>query len=183
MQEIIEKARAMRAKFCEAYSYGNKPLAVNTLKFQKVVEKETGYTIDSNSVPNMGELRGMLIRYPDKRALILISEENNECWKRFTFMKEISHLFLETESDCFNTDAFEQAKVLVDRGFGNEDLYRAEVIGAIAALEIMLPIESKPDIAHRVRVNKDTPHTIAFLYKVPQKFVEYRLRQWSLPIN
>ena len=40
-------------------------------------------------------LKGLLYRQDERSAVILIAESNNECWRRFVFIKEICHLFLD----------------------------------------------------------------------------------------
>lgn len=190
MNDIITQARTMRAKFLGENYGGRVPVAISTDKFARFIGKETGYTIESVIVPDMVDLRGMLLRYSAKKAVILISDHNNECWRRFTYIKELSHLFLEKNPDDFNADALEQAKALVDIVQGLNDppeeqkkLYISEITGIIAAMEIMIPEELLGYIAHLSNVDKMRPYAIAAKFKVPQKFIEHQMDKNNIPLN
>lgn len=176
-EEVINKARNMRALFLASRNYGTLPVAINTEAFEKTVAKETGYTIESAIVPMDEHLRGMLIR-KNKHARILISDQNNFCWKRFTFVKELSHLFLDNPSD-FTANAEELARCFGDRELGGNGLYECETRGIIAAVEIMIPEEFKTRILHDFNVQKKTPYAIAHELRVPQKYIEWRIQQWT----
>lgn len=171
----------MRAKFLAEQNYGRLPIAINTVKFAKTVANETGYEISSVVVPMSQEgLRGLLLRKLDKKAIILINSSNNECWTRFVFMKELTHLFLDAEED-FITDAERLADGLVNREL-DINVYALDNKGVRAAVEIMIPEELRTPIAHMVNVEKKTSFAIAFLLKIPKKYVEFRLREWDLQI-
>jgi len=190
MEKVIFEARAMRTKYLESCTGSRQPVAINTEKFAKVVEKETGYSVESIIINDMEHLRGMIVRFPEKKAIVFVSDHNNDCWRRFTFIKEISHLFIETTPECFNSDAYEQAKALVDQYQTQDDvsdesrkLLRAEVIGLVAAMEIMIPNELIPYIAHLSNVEKMLPYAIASRLRAPQKFLEFKMRQHDIAIN
>jgi len=190
MEKIISEAREMRTKYLASCTGSRQPVAINTKKFATVVEEETGYGVESLVINDMEHLRGMIVRFPQKKAIIFVSDHNNDCWRRFTFIKEISHLFIETTPECFNSDAYEQAKALVDQfqtpddvSPASEKLLHAEVSGIVAAMEIMIPDELIPYVAHLSNVDKMLPYAIASRLKVPQKYLEYKMRQHGIAIN
>jgi len=177
--DVIRKARDMRALFMQEH-YGAKiPWAVNVQKFGRVVSEKTGWQVVSRVLPIPDSLRGALIRMPDHQALILINDKNNECWKRFTFLKEVSHLFLEDEGQ-FITDTEQLASSLVDMEMDSDGYSLREAAGILAAIEIGIPEAIKSAIFHAINVDGLTPYQIAYRLKMPQKYVEYRLRQWGI---
>lgn len=81
---------------------GRKPKAVNSTKFAEFVAEKCGYSLKMLVSPMGNPLRGMILtkeKTTPKEALVFISDTNNTCWKRFTVIKEISHLYLDHESD------------------------------------------------------------------------------------
>lgn len=182
MENVIKQAREMRAFFLEE-SPGRIPLTVNVGKLQRIISERTGVKIICEQSPKMIELRGMMVRLENGDALVLISDRNNECWKRFTIIKEISHLFLTPSEEDFNTDVYEQAKCLVDIKNGDEKLLNKEVSGIIAAIELLIPEGIKSTIAHMAQVEKKSLYQISSALMVPQKFMEYRMEQWGVQVN
>jgi len=181
MDDVVKQAREIRAFFLEECS-GRIPLKVNIGKLERVISEKTGVTIERHQSPKMTELRGMMVRRENDNALVLISDKNTECWKRFTFIKEISHLFLNPSEDDFNTDTYEQAKCLVDIVNGDQELYKKEVSGIVAAMELLIPEGNKDTIAHMAQVEKKSLYQIASTFMVPQKFMEYRMEKWGIQI-
>ena len=182
MDTVVSQARQMRVKFLEQCEY-KIPLRINVGKFARVVSEQTGIEITSVELPDMGSLRGMLYRPSEKKAVVLISnsEPNNECWKRFTFIKEISHLFLEDKNN-FNKDAYLQAICLVDDDMRDSPHFQHELNGIISAIEIMIPDTMLGTIEHLARVKKLDAYSIAEMFMVPLKFLEYKMRKNDIPI-
>jgi hypothetical protein len=116
MKRIEKQARATFAYYHTHILNNQKPKALNTEKFANFIAQQTKYNLTMVVVP-MGEvLRGIIVRNFDatpKEALILVSDSNNECWSRFTIVKEVCHLFLEHEKDIKSDNALEMAQSLV----------------------------------------------------------------------
>lgn len=186
MEDVIRQAREMRASYLAELPGHGERLPVNAERLAAFISKRVGIPIKQAVVPELTAARGLLVREKDGSALILIADSplNNTCWARFTFIKEVSHLFIETP-DCFNTNAWDQARVLFDREYRATDgdaakLYNYEVSGVVAALELLIPDEHKGAVAHMKRVEGKTNWQIASYFKVPQRHIEYRMRQWGI---
>lgn len=114
MYRTVKQARLALNLFISQECGGKKPLAINTKKFIDFIAKEMQWDLCFEIIPDMQELRGMILKNTDKRkALILVSEKNNTCWKRFTSIKESCHLFLEYEKNDQCDNALEMAQALV----------------------------------------------------------------------
>jgi len=172
-------ARELRATFYENCYGLRQPIAINTEKFAKYVSEKYGIDITSRFSSELGaHLKGLLIRESKHKAIILIADSNNECWRRFVFVKEICHLFLDGEAD-YSIDAENIATALLSEPGAAPEQYDSELAAAYAALEIMIPDHLKEWMAHEANVLKQTPFQVAFKLKVPRRYVEYRMREWG----
>lgn len=177
----LNLARELRAKFYP-HCFGNRqPTVLNTTKFAKYIGEEYGVKITAVLSAELGtHLRGMLLRKPSE-ATILVADSNNECWRRFVYVKEICHIFIDDE-DEFTEDAEGLAIDLVHEGGENHQpslAYRSELIATYAAIDIMIPPHLEQWMAHKANVEGQTPYQIAFALKVPKKYVEHRIRAWD----
>jgi hypothetical protein len=173
----------------------------------------SGFQIFSAVIPKdaMPELRGMLVTFEsgadfsaylkgkvlncqldtgsiDNRpvAFILISNANNQCWARFTLVKEIAHLVLEQRDLLMPTRISSLVEAVVKLGAftnTNDVLVNREDAGVKAAVEIFMPDSFKDWATRRINVNHEGPLQIAQLLMIPQKFVEQRLMEWGLPLT
>ena len=184
-QKGYELAREMRAVFYRAdENVGlRRPLAINTQKFANAIGKHLGYEIESRTTAELGEhILAMLLRKEEpKKAIVLIADSNNECWRRFVYIKEICHLFID-EARPDKADVESVVLALLERDEESE-LYESELLAAFAAIEIMIPEDLQNTIAHWANVEHETAYQIAFKLKAPKKFVEMRMREWSIEIN
>lgn len=116
MKRIEKQSRVIFGKYRHDILKDKQPKAINTEKFAAYIAENTGYELEIVVVP-MGEvLRGIIVRNTTptpKIAKIFISDSNNECWTRFTLVKEICHLFLIHEDTIENDNALEMAKSLM----------------------------------------------------------------------
>ncbi len=174
-----QQAKEIRAKYLESCGFLKEPIPINASKLANFISEFTGIKIEQVVIPDLNHLRGMIVRYKDNTAKVFLSDQNNNCWKRFTFIKEVSHLFLETDPSKFNSDALKKASSLVDEAArsSNPELYQLEVSAIVAAMELLIPSSLKNNILHLHNVKKLSPYQIADRFKVPQKYVEYRLKQ------
>lgn len=194
----------------------------NTEKIIKAITAVSGYDIAAVEVKegHMQHLRGLLMTFESgadfgsfvedrkhlephikfdvsqskKVALILLSSEtyNNECWRRFTVIKEASHLFLEGDFLLEGTTNVAQlAKVLTDlkdaslnpqeSNSSDEKVYSRDYMGVYAAMELLLPESAiRTWMTHEVNVRKQNSYQVASALKLPQKFVELRMVEWGL---
>lgn len=179
IEQAKELARDLRAKLYQ-HLYGSRlPVALNTDKFARYVGAETGVQIEKALSSELGEhLLGMLYRKSNSEAVVLISDKNNECWRRFVFVKEIAHFFLDDEARYSNDAESIAIALLSDSGVAKLQ-YESEIAATVAAIEIMIPDHLNEWVAHEANVKQKTPFQIAFGLKAPRKYVEYRMREWG----
>lgn len=116
MKRTERQARDIFACFQHDVLNNKHPKAINTEKFSQYVANKTGYNLEIVTVPTDEVLRGIILRNQElnpKKALIMISDSNNECWSRFTVVKEVCHLFLEYEHEIKNDCALSMAQSLM----------------------------------------------------------------------
>ena len=182
MEEIIKRALEIRDAYLES-TQGLEKLPIHDGKLKNIIQERTGWTITDRIVPGLTHIRGMLARRPaNKEALVLIadSDVNNECWRRFTFIKEISHLFLEDTEESYCNDALKLASTLVETEIETDrSLFMKEAIGVVAAIELLIPTGHKDHIQHLVTKGFSN-YQIASKYKVPERYIEYRLNKWGI---
>lgn len=116
-KRIQRQAREVYNHFERDILKGKIPKAINALKFANYIAKQQGYELKVVTVDIGNALRGMILTKEStipKEALVFMSNStsNNICWKRFTLVKEICHLFLEHEKDIKNDCALETAEAL-----------------------------------------------------------------------
>lgn len=214
MELLLEKTRKVFEQVYLDCQYVP-PVKVNTAKFLKAIGEISGFKIAAIELPaeDMPHLRGMLLPFlgrescekylqskphladhfkygsmdAENSAIILTSSANNQCWARFTVIKEACHLYSEDTTELAeNSDVYTTARVLVDLPCvesscaGDKERFAREIIGIIAAIEIFMPERIKEWMAREVNVEKNTPYQIAKKLMIPERFVEYRLREWGL---
>lgn len=114
MQRTVKQARLALNFFIDHKCKGRRPLAINTRQFVECIAGAMDWSLVFKSIPDMHALRGMILRdFTKREALILVSDKNNTCWKRFTAVKEACHLFLEYEDEDVCDNALEMAQALV----------------------------------------------------------------------
>ena len=183
MDEVIKKAREMRAKFCMQASGGiRNPVRLNTAKFSKFVSEDLGINITEQFLPEdeMPDLLGLYAKDNKGDVIILISEGNNHCWRRFVFIKELCLAFLE-ETPCTDVEGLASSLIYKDIKQQNGN-YAREVSGVIAAIEILIPEQLQGYLAHETNVKRVDSTTLAERLMVPQRFLDFRLRTWGLPV-
>lgn len=182
-QEVEEIARNMRAIFLEgSINSGRAPTVLNTQKFGRLIAENLSIEISDHIVsdPEMAKhLRGLCLKKENGDAVVLISGENNPCWHRFVYIKEICHVYMR-EIRCGNPEELFDSIVCGDRA---NDLYDSECNAVAVATAIFLPEENKADILHLYNVEfaglDDIEHKIATRYQIPEKYVNRRLREWG----
>lgn len=114
MSKRVEKQSRELYNYYVKENLNNKqPLAINSTKFANFVADNRGYELTMLTSPMDFALRGMILTKETttpKEALIFISDSNNTCWKRFTVIKEISHLYLDHESNVNFDNALKVAQ-------------------------------------------------------------------------
>jgi hypothetical protein len=188
----------------------------NTSKLIQAISSVTGYNISvvEASADDMPELRGMLLAFDDIErykkfidcrpslvphlkaqlqepigaALILVSKGNNECWRRFTAIKEASHLLFEAADLAKSSNPSVLAKVLTADGGPNEKLPEVEreillreALGIVTAVELFMSDGTHCEwMKRKVNVENQTPYQLASSLMLPQRFIEARMNAWNL---
>lgn len=141
-----------------------KPIRLNVSSFTDFVAEVTGWKVDVKlwrPEEGQGSLRGIILRdFQAKEALILISdtEKNNPCWKRFTTIKEVSHIFLKLDSHVECDDALVMVKNLQSVGQLTSDfMFTEDSIKRIAQLTGVSMTEEDIQAALATR----NPHGVA----------------------
>ena len=116
MKRTERQARDIFSNYQRDILDNKHPKAINTKKFAEYVASRMNYELKIVVVP-MGEiLRGIILRNTNSTpltALVMISDSNNDCWSRFTVIKEICHLFLEYEKAVKSDNALTMAQSLM----------------------------------------------------------------------
>lgn len=183
-QEVEEIARNMRAIFLEgSIISGRMPVILNTEKFGRLISEKLEIKIEDFIVsdPEMGKhLRGLCLKKENGDAVVLISGENNPCWHRFVFIKEVCHVYM-TDMQCGDPEELFDSIVCGDRSNG---LYDSECNAVAVATAIFLPEDNKANIMHLYNVVHancdDKENKIASHYQIPEKYVNRRLREWGV---
>lgn len=189
--KIKSAAQSMRLEYLNECSGAGVPVALNTNKFIRVVSEKLNITIETKVVSGskIPDLLGLMyLSRPQNgspKATILISDHNNECWKRFIAIKEVSHLFIDQKQTA---DMSKLARSLVESSFMSlsnmsdeqRTFFEREVSGVIAAIEILIPDSLEQWAKHAYHVSKLSTRQIACQLKVPQKYVDHRLVEWGI---
>lgn len=110
----VKQARSVLQYFIHEICDDKIPRAINSEKFILFVAGKTGWELEVEVISNMAALRGLLLRNDStKEALMLVSDGNTPCWKRFTSIKESCHFFLQHDAQVDCDNALEMAQALV----------------------------------------------------------------------
>ncbi|MFK5975572.1 MAG: hypothetical protein QM493_03585 [Sulfurovum sp.] len=210
MSNSIEKqARTVFNDFRHKILQDKHPKAINTEQFIDFMAQETGYTINVFEVPMEDAFRGIVFKKTkEKEALILISDKNNLCWKRFTVIKELCHVFL---SEDYYIESSDMDKIITaimnhvryvpkllpksshmshiddfEKEFErylrtNNPIGASEEDAVTATIEILIPTIQKNWIEEDIK-NGISLYDIANQLKVPKVMLENRLNQWFIEI-
>lgn len=117
-------------------------------------------------------LRGNVERY-DNRVAIHVRASLSDSWRRFTVVKELCHLLLDSAED-WSVDVVKTiAELLSFVGFNGEESaeIRSEKLAEIMALELVYPIEDRRGDKQRIADGEKTAD-IAAQRKVPAIWIE-----------
>jgi hypothetical protein len=145
--------------------------------YQYVIEDMYGLRIEKREVIFDGEhLRGMVERYRDNRARVLIWGGQPDRWKRFTAVKELTHLVIDEEEDWSVEGATTLDRLIYEIRVQNGDLtanfaIQSEILAMIAAIEILYPYAWRLDDAARRAAGEVTTEKLALEYNLPAAVV------------
>lgn len=178
-----EIARSMRAIYYENCEGIKQPIAINTQKLANSIGENLGYTITSHTTTALGEhVLAMIYRIENKNeAVVLVADSSNECWKRFTYIKEVCQLFIDDKRDN-PAEATEIVETLLNQDIDGK-YYQSEVLAAFTAINIMIPDYLETWMKHQVNVERKTSFQVAAQLKAPRKYVEFRMREWEINIS
>lgn len=204
MDRIVKQARSAINEYIRN-KCDNKPYhTLDDLDFAKFIADSNDLKLNVKFGSGMPALRGLiLLSKKEKNATVLLSNDNNNCWKRFTLIKEICHLFLEHEHNIDNDDALKMAESLMlhvaflpnflptchtdikDEYKNFEDVLNPlgaeETSAVVAAIEILIPVDTKAWIADWIEEGCHL-NDISLKLKVPNLILEHRLKEWCLPV-
>ena len=200
MGDIREKAKDALNKYVHNKLNREYIFSVSADDFSNFIAKEHGYNLTIEIALGMDSLRGLVMAKNDKEVVVLLSKNNNRCWKRFTVVKEICHFFLVDNAIIKNTDTLEMSDSLMTHmafmpnflpkeSFNKIENILAKInpLGAdeaaavIAAIEIMIPEINKDWISDRIDRGYALGQISAQLM-VPNLVLEHRLKEWGLNI-
>jgi len=167
VNRTVKQARLALNYFISQKCGNQQPYAINTEKFINFIAEEMKWDLCVETIPNMDALRGLIVKdKKNSKALILVSEKNNTCWKRFTSIKESCHLFLEYEESDQCDNALEMAQALVLQtkyaaGFLPNDC----IDGSTDNFEKTLPEQIKATILEDIDVAISEPEFKKALYE------------------
>jgi Zn-dependent peptidase ImmA (M78 family) len=106
-------------------------------------------------------------------AEIVLALEQNTCWTRFSYAKELSHLLLDTQSD-FTQDPIKLVESLVNGAglFHPEKDVASEHITLYCATELLVPWFRRAEL-RQMAASGSSELALAQKCKVPQKVVSF----------
>lgn len=97
----FEKAKAIK-DHQRLYRLAHDRIPVSVEDVQWVIQDMTGITIEKHEVTTISEIahvRGILERYSEGKARILVRSNQPESWKRYTCIKELCHIAVDDVED------------------------------------------------------------------------------------
>jgi Zn-dependent peptidase ImmA (M78 family) len=110
-------------------------------------------------------------------ATIYFSASLNACWSRFVVCKELAHLLIDSEVKHFTKNPIALVQELISKlptAKFDRDM-NSEHLAMIAAVEMLLPWQLRPEMKNMVKANK-SDYEIALQFRAPEAFVNLLLR-------
>jgi len=189
----FEKAKAIK-EHKKLYIHVQDRIPVSVEDVLWVIEDMTGISIKKYEVTTISEIayvRGILERNQNKTARILIRSNQSDDWKRYTCVKELSHIAVDEVEDLsvFGEETIAKmidAKTIerfsdengnaTDKGIKVPDNeIQSEEIAEIIAIEIMYPHEFRENDLAQLKVGKATIASLALYYKLPGIIIQRAL--------
>jgi len=212
MDRVVKQARSAINEYIRVKLNNIPYQTLNTEDFSKFIAESNKLSLKIEYGGSMPALRGLILLNNDKsNSLVLLSDENNNCWKRFTLVKEICHIFLEHEHKIENDNALKMAEALMfhvaflpnflptgdtsnlskeaekdyetfEALLGKINPLGAEETSAVvAAIEILIPAICKDWISKWIEQGCHL-NDISSKLKVPNLILEHRLKDWGLKV-
>jgi hypothetical protein len=183
---VLEKVRVVRehlAKYCHKpqnhlLSIMDLHWAVEDIYQLKIEMWEVSY----DAIYSQGTIE----RWKDNRARILIRSDQSDFDRRFTTVKELSHIIID-EKDDWSIFGVETIKGLVTEwrftienngGLNNPTRpLQSELLAVLAAIELMYPFEFREADIEKLNQNQTSITKIALTHEAPEHCIEDALRQ------
>jgi Zn-dependent peptidase ImmA (M78 family) len=153
--------------------------SVSVENLQIIIGRKAGLHITKRLVDFEGTtLRGNIERYED-HAIINVRASQSENWQRFTVVKELCHVLLDTADD-WSTDVVETIAGLLafSRLTGDESpAIRSEKLAEVMALELIYPLEERREDRAFIQAGGKVSD-LADKRKVPPLWIERGISDW-----
>lgn len=164
--------------------YSLKVVDVGIGVHQAVKKNQTVQSISYCSVQCAEPLRDAIYGYVLKKgdsAIVVYKDSLNFCWKRFTIVKELSHLYSGTVTNSITqgaaaiTFAAKESRRIVPTLDTELD---AETAAFYIALEIMVPWRLRRQF-NDLRAAGATTYQLAKAFMIPQSFIAHFTSDWN----
>jgi Zn-dependent peptidase ImmA (M78 family) len=148
---------------------------------QKCVEHLKGKVVEKEYLKEESDLeRSSCVRYKEG-SLIIVTEEDDESWIRYSIVKELCHVYCDGEEELV-PDAHDSLVSMLPRYNSLDDLLaghpnqQAEQTAELMAVELLYPLEFRRDDLESLS-NGENIADIAARRGVPEKFVGIYLHE------
>ena len=178
--EVFLKIRELK-DYMERYCIAPDRACLSIVDMKRCIGEMYDLKIEIEEVAFDGEyVRGLVERYKDGRARILIRSDQPNDWKRFVAAKELCHLVVDGEDDwsTHGTQTIETylyEAYLTDPEEIADNLAQSEAFAAIAAVEMVYPFEFRNPDAAQIKSKKTTIKQIALHFEIPEFAVSMSL--------
>ncbi len=146
-EAVFRKVKHVREEY-RVYTHAPNLNVLSIEDLFKIVERMYGGKIERFGVPfSASYTRGMLLRY-EGRSIIYVRHQLDDDWKRFTAVKETSHIILDEKED-WSTDGVQTiAELQNDLSLNGNGQFakrttQSEIFAELAAMELMYPHECR----------------------------------------
>lgn len=153
--------------------------SVSIENLQAVIARKAGIFVSKRLVDFDGtSLRGNIERY-DEYVIVNVRASQSEYWQRFTVVKELCHVLLDTQEDWSTDVVATIVGLLAFSSLNGEEsaVIRSEKLAEVMALELIYPLEDRrEDRAYLQAGGKISD--LAEKRKVPPLWIERGVADW-----
>lgn len=174
--------------FLNGYCGGPDKIPVSLDDITAAIEKVYGYKITTRLVPFQSNLiRGMIEIY-ENTATITVDSDLNTVQTRYVFMKEASHVMVQTADNLTNDpgdiiDYYIHVRPEDDDNGAHPPAVICEEITKYCAVELLFPPALRADFKAEIAAKKETLFTISERLHLPENLVEFTLSDWYMDLS